>query len=142
MFGFSPEGRWREEAFYLSLDGNAEIEELLERDRLAEEQHITDLRHRRDMEQQRTGALSREQSGSNWADYVEAGVRQIALEAFGHARICDAHFYYQLVKWVSRLEAKASVDHAGMERANASEQRALSHLWQVRGEAQDACAGV
>ena len=31
VFGFSPEGRRREEAFYLSLDGNAEIEELLER---------------------------------------------------------------------------------------------------------------
>ena len=57
MFGSSPEGRWREEAFCLSLDGNAEIEELLERDRmaeeqellerdrLAEEQRIADLRH-------------------------------------------------------------------------------------------------
>ena len=67
---------------------------------------------------------------------------QIALEAVGHARVCDADFYYQLVKWVSRLEAEASVDHAGMERANAHEQRALSHLWQVRGEAQDAGAGV
>ena len=40
MFGFSPEGRRREEAFYLSLDGNAEIEELLERDRMAEEQEL------------------------------------------------------------------------------------------------------
>ena len=56
VFGFSPEGRRREEAFYLSLDGNVQIEELLEhdrmaeerelleRDRLAEEQRITDLR--------------------------------------------------------------------------------------------------
>ena len=49
----------------------------------------------------------------------------------------DIEFYYKLVKWVSRLEAEASVDHAGMERANA-----LSHLWQVRGEAEDAGAGV
>ena len=72
VFGFSPEGRRREEAFYLALDGNAEIkelfehdrmaeeQELLERDRLAEEQHIADLRHQWDMEQQRTDALSRE----------------------------------------------------------------------------------
>ena len=72
VFGFSPEGRRREEAFYLSLDGNAQIEELLERDRmaeeqellerdrLAEEQRIADLRRQRDMEQQRTDALSRE----------------------------------------------------------------------------------
>ena len=72
MFGFSPEGRRREEAFYLSLDGNAQIEELLERDRMAEEQEllerdrlaeeqcITDLRRQRDMKQQRTDALSRE----------------------------------------------------------------------------------
>ena len=63
VFGFSPEGRRREEAFYLSLDGNAQIEELLERDRmaeeeellerdrLAEEQHIADLCRQRDMEQ-------------------------------------------------------------------------------------------
>lgn len=142
VFGFSPEGRQREEAFYRSLDGNAEIEDLLERDRLAEEQRIADLRRQRDMEQQRTDALSREQSARNWADYVEAGARQIALEAVGHARVRDADFYYQLVKWVSRLEAEASVDHAGMERANAREQRALSHLWQVRGEAEDAGAGV
>ena len=142
VFGFSPEGRRREEAFYLSLDGNAEIEELLEHDRMAEEQRIADLRRQRDMEQQRTDALSREQSARNWADYVEAGARQIALEAVGHARVRDADFYYQLVKWVSRLEAEASVDHAGMERANAREQRALSHLWQVRGEAEDAGAGV
>ena len=72
VFGFSPEGRRREEAFYLSLDGNAEIEELLEHDRMAEEQEllerdrlveeqcITDLRCQRDMEQQLTDALSRE----------------------------------------------------------------------------------
>ena len=77
VFGFSPEGRRREEAFYLSLDGNAQIEELLEldrmaeerelleRDRLAEEQRIADLRRQRDMEQQRTDALSREQSARN-----------------------------------------------------------------------------
>ena len=83
------------------------------------------------MEQQRTNTLSREQSARNWADYVEAGTWQIGLEAIGHARVRDADFYYQLVKWVSRLEAEASVDHAGMERANAREQRALSHLWQV-----------
>ena len=77
VFGFSLEGRRREEAFYLSLDGNAQIEELLERyrmaeeqellerDRLAEEQRIADLRHHRDMEQQRTDTLSREQSARN-----------------------------------------------------------------------------
>ena len=52
---------------------------------------------------------------------MEAGTRQIALEAVGHARVRDADFYYQLVKWVSRLEAEASVDHADMERANAHE---------------------
>ena len=65
VFGFSPKGRWREEAFYQSLDDNAEYEELLERDRLAKEQHITDLRRQRDMEQQRTDALSRGQSARN-----------------------------------------------------------------------------
>ena len=142
MFSFSPEGRRREEAFYRSLDGNAEYEELLERDRLAEEQPIADLRRQRDMDQQRTDTLSHEQSARNWADYVEAGARQIALEAVGHARVRDANFYYQLVKRVYRLEAEASVDHAGMERANAREQRTLSHLLQVRGEAQDAGASV
>ena len=73
VFGFSPEGRRREEAFYLSLDGNAQNEELLERDRMAEEQRIADLRRQWDMEQQRTDALSRKQSTRNWADYVEAG---------------------------------------------------------------------
>ena len=73
---------------------------------------------------------------------MEAGARQIALEAVGHAHIRDTDFYYQLVKWVSGLEAEASVDHAVMERANARKQRALSHLWQVRGEAKDAGAGV
>ena len=62
VFGFSPEGRRREEAFYRSLDSNAEIEDLLERDRLAEqellecerlaeEQRISDLRRQWDMEQ-------------------------------------------------------------------------------------------
>ena len=76
VFGFSPEGRQREEAFYRSLDGNAEYEELLECDRLAEEQHITDLHRQWDMEQQRTDALSREQSTRTWADYMEAGARQ------------------------------------------------------------------
>ena len=115
---------------------------MLERDRLAEEQCIADLRRQRDMEQQCTDALSRDQSARNLDDYVEAGTRQIALEVVGHARVRDADFYYQLVKWVSRLEAEASVDHAGMERANARKQRALSHLWKVRGEAQDADAGV
>ena len=40
VFGFSREGRRREEAFYRSLDGNAEIEDLLECDRLAEEQEL------------------------------------------------------------------------------------------------------
>ena len=150
MFGFSPEGRRREEAFYLSLDGNAEIEELLERNRmaeeqellerdcLAEEQRIADLRCQRDMDQQCTDTLSCKKSTRNWANYVEAGARQIALEAVGHARVHDAEFYYKLVKWVSRLEAKASVDHADMKTANAREQRTLSHLLQVRGEAQDA----
>ena len=43
----------------------------------------------------------------------------------GHPGLRDAEFYYQLVKWVSRLEAEASVDHAGMERANA-------HLYATR----------
>ena len=119
----------------------AEEQELLERDRLAEEQLNADLRLQRDMEQQRTEALSREQSARNWADYVEAGAWQIALEAIGQTCVRDAEFYYQLVKWVSRLEVEAS-DHAGMERANARKQRALSHLWQVRGEAKDAGAGV
>ena len=77
VFGFALEGRRREEAFYLSLDGNVEIEELLEhdrmaeeqelleRDRLAEEQRIANLRRQRDMEQQRTDALSRKQSARN-----------------------------------------------------------------------------
>ena len=73
---------------------------------------------------------------------MEAGARQIALEAVRHACVRDAEFYYKLVKPVFRLEAEASVDHAGMERANAREQRALSHLWQVRGEAEDVGAGV
>ena len=154
MFGFSLEGKQREEAFYRSLDGNAEIEELLEcdrlaeeqelleRDRLAEEQRIADLHRQRDMEQQRTDAMSREQSARNWADYVEAGARQIALEAIGHARVRDAEFYYKLVKWVSRLEVEAPVDHAAMERANVREQRALSHLRQVRGEEEDISAVI
>ena len=73
---------------------------------------------------------------------MQADARQIALEAVGHARIRVAEFYYKLVKWGSRLEAEASVDHAGMERANAREQRALSHLWQVQGEAEGVGAGV
>ena len=62
---------------------------------------------------------------------MEAGAQKIALEAVGHAHVHDADFYYQLVKWVSRLEVEASVDHAGMERANAREHCALLHLWQV-----------
>jgi hypothetical protein len=73
---------------------------------------------------------------------MEAGARRIALEAVGHAHVCDAEFYYQLVKWVSRLEAEASVEHAGMERANGREQRALSHLCQVRGKEEDVDVGV
>ena len=73
---------------------------------------------------------------------MEAGARQIALEAVGNARVRDADFYYQLVKWVSHVEVEASVDHAGMERANAREQRALSHLWQVRGEEEEEDDGV
>lgn len=73
---------------------------------------------------------------------MEAGARQIALEAVGHARVRGANFYYHLVKWVSRLEAGASVDHTGMERANLHEQRTLSHLWHVEGEAEDIGAGV
>ena len=97
---------------------------MLERDRLAEEQYLADLCHQRGMEQS-TDALSRKQSARNWADYVEVSARQIALEAVGHALVRDADFYYQLVKWVSRLEAEASVDHAGMERANARKQHAL-----------------
>ena len=73
---------------------------------------------------------------------MEAGAWQIALEVVGHTRVRDTDFTYQLVKWVSRLDAEASVEHASMERANAREQRTLSHLWQVRGEAEDAGAGV
>ena len=115
---------------------------MLERDRLAEEQRIANLHRQRDMEQQRTDALSHEQSARNWADYMEAGAWQIALEVVGNACVRDADFYYQLVKWVSRLEAEASVDHTGMERANVREQRALSHLWQARGEAEDVGVGV
>ena len=77
VFGFSLEARRREEAFYRSLDGNAEIEELLERDRLAEEQEllerdhlaeeqrIADLCCQQGMEQQRTNTLSREQTARN-----------------------------------------------------------------------------
>ena len=72
----------------------SEEQELLERDRLAEEQRIADLHRQQDMEQQRTDTLSRDQSARNWADYVEAGARQIALEAIRHARVRDADFYY------------------------------------------------
>ena len=57
VFGFSPEGRRREEAFYLSLDGNAEIEELLEHDRLAEEQEL--LERDRLADEQRIADLCR-----------------------------------------------------------------------------------
>ena len=105
----------------------AEEQELLERDCLAEDQRITDLRRQRDMEQQRTEALRREQSTRNWANYVEAGARQIALEADG-----DAEFYCQLIKWVSLLEAEASVDHAGSERANARAMRTIAPLASLR----------
>ena len=103
----------------LERDRLAEEQELLEHDRLADEQRIADLRRQRDMEQQRTDALSREQSTRDWADYVEVGARKVVLEVVRHARVRDAEFYYQLVKWVSRLEAEASLDHTGMERANA-----------------------
>ena len=57
MFGFSLEGKRREEVFYLSLDGNAEIEELLERDRMAEEQEL--LERDRLAEEQRIADLRR-----------------------------------------------------------------------------------
>ena len=57
VFGFSPEGRRREEALYLSLDGNAEIEELLERDRMVEEQEL--LERDRLVEEQRIVDLRR-----------------------------------------------------------------------------------
>ena len=126
VFGFSLEGGRREEAFYRSLDGNAEYEDLLERDRLAEEQHITDLRRQQDMEQQRT-------------DYVDAGARQIALEAVGHARVRDADFYYQLVKWVSHLEAEASVDHAGMKGQCARATRPIAPLASPRRDGGRRC---
>ena len=49
----------------LERDRMAEEQELLERDRLAEEQRIADLRRQQDMEQQCTDALSREQSARN-----------------------------------------------------------------------------
>ena len=49
----------------LERDRLAEEQELLERDRLAEEQRIADLRRQQDMEQQRTDALSHEQSARN-----------------------------------------------------------------------------
>ena len=78
----------------LERDRLEEEQEFLERDRLADEQRIADLRSQRDMEQQHTDALSREQSARNWADYVEANARQIALEAVGHAHVRDADFYY------------------------------------------------
>ena len=92
------------------------------------------------MEQQRTDSLSREQSARNWADYMEAGARQIALEAVGHAR--RRRFLLPARQVGFPLGSQSFGGHAGMERANAHEQRALSHLWQVRGDAQDAGAGV
>ena len=58
VFGFSPEGRRREEAFYLSLDDNAQIEELLERNRMAEEQEL--LECDRLAEEQRIANLRRQ----------------------------------------------------------------------------------
>ena len=57
VFGFSLESRRREDAFYRSLDGNAEIEDLLERDRLAEEQEL--LERDRLAEEQRIVDLRR-----------------------------------------------------------------------------------
>ena len=57
VFGFSPEGKRREEAFYRSLDGNAEIEELLEHDHLAEEQEL--LERDRLADEQRIADLCR-----------------------------------------------------------------------------------
>ena len=60
----------------LECDRMAEEQELLEHDRLAEEQRNTDLRRQWDLEQQRTDALSREQSARNWADYVDVGARE------------------------------------------------------------------
>ena len=57
VFGFSLKGRQREQAFYLSLDGNAEIEHLLERDRLAEDQEL--LERDRLAEEQRIADLRR-----------------------------------------------------------------------------------
>ena len=51
VVGFSLEGRRGEGAFYRSLDGNVEYEELLERDRLAKEQRIAGLRRQRGTEQ-------------------------------------------------------------------------------------------
>ena len=60
MFDFSLEGIRREEAFYRSLDSNAEYEDLLEHDCMAEEQRIADLRRQRGIVQQRITALSRE----------------------------------------------------------------------------------
>ena len=138
--GFSPEGRRREEGFYRSLDGNAEYEELLERDRLAEEQRIADLRRRCNADVHRCleSQAERPQLGR-----LRGGRRPANSPGGYRARTRSrCHFFYQLVKWVSHLEAEASVDHVGMERANAREQRALSHLWQVRGEVEDAGAGV
>ena len=52
MFGLSREGRRREEAFFRSLDGNAKFEDALERDRMAEEQRIADLRRQQSMEEE------------------------------------------------------------------------------------------
>ena len=37
-----------------------------------------------------------------------------SVEAVGHAHVRDAEFYYHLVKWISRLEAEASVAHTSM----------------------------
>ena len=113
----------------------------MERDCLAEQQRIADLRCQRDMEQQRTDALSREQSARNWADYVEAGARQIAL------RLSSTHAFAMLMfttssssgfpAWKPKLRWTTPA-----WKGPTREQHALSHLWQVQGEVEDAGAGI
>jgi hypothetical protein len=73
VFGLSWEGRRREEEFFWSLDGNAEYEDALERDRMVEEQRIANLRRQQSMEEeQHTATLRHEQTTRNWDEYVEA----------------------------------------------------------------------
>ena len=48
----------------------------------------------RGVEEQCTAALNHKHSAHDWADYVEVGARQIALEAVGQARVRDTDFYY------------------------------------------------